>query len=161
MPLTDTAVKNAKAGLKAVKMYDAGGLLLLVAPTGGKLWRFKYRFGGTEKMLAFGKYPQISLKEARDRREDARKLLANGVDPSETKRHRNPPKRNERRTVSRRWRGSGFPSTARSLPRITATGPWPDLSAIFFLGLVREGSTRSPGWSHGRRQVILAIVRPD
>ena len=107
MSLTDTAVKNAKAGPKAVKMYDAGGLLLLVAPTGGKLWRLKYRFGGTEKMLALGKYPQISLKEARDRRDDARKLLANGADPSETKKAQKSAKEeraaNSFETVAREW----------------------------------------------------------
>lgn len=107
MPLTDTAVKNAKAGAKAVKMYDAGGLLLLVAPTGGKLWRLKYRFGGMEKMLALGAYPQISLKEARDRRDDARKLLANGADPSETKKAQKSAKEeraaNSFETVAREW----------------------------------------------------------
>lgn len=107
MSLTDTAVKNAKAGAKAVKMYDAGGLLLLVAPTGGKLWRLKYRFGGAEKMLALGAYPQISVKEARDRRDDARKLLANGADPSETKRAQKSAKEeraaNSFETVAREW----------------------------------------------------------
>ena len=107
MPLTDTAVKNAKAGPKAVKMYDAGGLLLLVAPTGGKLWRLKYRFGGMEKMLALGAYPQISLKDARDRRDDARKLLANGVDPSDTRKAQKSAKEdraaNSFETVAREW----------------------------------------------------------
>lgn len=107
MPLTDTAVKNAKPGPKPVKMYDAGGLLLLVAPTGGKLWRLKYRYGGKEKMLALGAYPIISLKDARARRDDARKLLANGVDPSDNRKAVKAAKDeragNSFETVAREW----------------------------------------------------------
>ncbi len=83
MSLTDTAIKNAKPGEKARKLYDSGGLYLEVSPKGGKWWRFKYRFGGKEKRLSLGVYPDISLKNARDRRDDARKLVANAVDPAE------------------------------------------------------------------------------
>ncbi|MHB1214233.1 MAG: tyrosine-type recombinase/integrase [Thiobacillus sp.] len=83
MALSDVAVRNAKPGVKAVRMFDGGGLYLEISPSGGKLWRFKYRFGGKEKVLALGKYPEVSLKEARERRDDARKLLANDLDPSE------------------------------------------------------------------------------
>jgi integrase len=90
--LTDTSVKNAKQADKAFKMYDDGGLFLLVTPTagkGGKRWRFKYRFDGKEKLLAFGTYPEVSLKEARNLRDDARKLLANNQDPNEVKKTQN------------------------------------------------------------------------
>nr|WP_315484122.1 integrase arm-type DNA-binding domain-containing protein [uncultured Undibacterium sp.] len=90
--LTDTSVKNAKQADKAFKMYDDGGLFLLVTPTagkGGKRWRFKYRFDGKEKLLAFGTYPEVSLKEARNLRDDARKLLANNQDPNEVKKAQN------------------------------------------------------------------------
>jgi hypothetical protein len=66
-------------------MFDGSGLYLEISPSGGKLWRLKYRFVGKEKRLALGKYPEISLKEARERRDEARKLLANGVDPSAVK----------------------------------------------------------------------------
>ncbi len=83
MSLTDTAIKNAKPGEKARKLYDSGGLYLEVSPKGGKWWRFKYRFGGKEKRLSLGVYPDISLKDARDRRDDARKFVANAVDPAE------------------------------------------------------------------------------
>jgi integrase len=83
--LSDIQVKNAKPQAKEVKLFDGGGLFLLVTPSGGQLWRFKYRFGGKEKQLSFGAYPAISLVGARQRREDAKKLLANGVDPSEMK----------------------------------------------------------------------------
>ena len=83
MALTDTAIKNVKPGSKARKLYDSGGLYLEVSPRGGTWWRFKYRFGGKEKRLSLGVYPDVSLKDARDRRDDARKLVANAVDPAE------------------------------------------------------------------------------
>ena len=86
MPLTDALIRTAKPSAKPVRMFDGGGLYLEVSPAGGKLWRLKYRFNGKEKRLALGAYPETGLKEARERRENARKLLANGADPSETKR---------------------------------------------------------------------------
>lgn len=85
MPLTDTQTRQAKPGSKVLKLFDGGGLFLQVAKNGGKWWRLKYRFGGKEKLLSLGVYPDIGLKEARERREDAKKLLANGIDPSEHK----------------------------------------------------------------------------
>jgi len=85
MALTNTAVMNAKPDTKQRKLADEKGLFLLVHPNGSKYWRLKYRFGGREKLLALGVYPEVSLAEARQRRDDARKLLANGADPSETK----------------------------------------------------------------------------
>ncbi|MCI5060693.1 MAG: tyrosine-type recombinase/integrase [Alphaproteobacteria bacterium] len=75
MKLTDTACKNAKPREKPYKIFDGGGLYLLTKPNGSKLWRFKYRFLGKEKLLAIGPYPTISLAEARETREKARKLL--------------------------------------------------------------------------------------
>lgn len=85
MPLTDTAIRNAKPGAKPVKLFDERGLYLEISPAGGKWWRLKYRFAGKEKRLSLGVYPDVGLKEARDRRDEARKLLANGVDPSENR----------------------------------------------------------------------------
>lgn len=84
-PLTDTEVRKAKPQTKDRKLFDGGGLYLLVSPTGGKLWRLKYRFGGTEKQMSLGKYPEITLADARQRRDDARRLLANDIDPGEHK----------------------------------------------------------------------------
>ncbi len=84
--LTHSAVKKAKASEKLVKIYDERGLLLLVTPAGGKLWRFKYRFRGREMQLAFGAFPDVSLADARDKRDAARKLVAAGVDPAEQRR---------------------------------------------------------------------------
>ena len=85
MPLTDTSIRNAKPGAKAVRMFDGGGMYLEVSPAGGKLWRMKYRFGGKEKRMAFGAYPDVGLKNAREKRDAARKLLADGIDPGEVK----------------------------------------------------------------------------
>jgi len=84
-PLTDTKVRTTKPTEKPQKLFDGGGLFLLVTPTGGKLWRLKYRFGGIEKLLAIGAYPQTSLAEARQKRDQASALMLNGVDPSDTK----------------------------------------------------------------------------
>ena len=82
LPLTDTAIRNAKPGLKRVKLSDGGGLHLLIQPHGTKLWRLAYRFGGKQKLLAFGIYPAVSLAEARARRDAAKQLLADDIDPS-------------------------------------------------------------------------------
>lgn len=83
--LTDQAIKKAKAEEKQRKLFDGRGLFLLVSPAGGKLWRMKYQFSGKERLLALGKYPEVTLAMARERREEARRLLATGVDPSELK----------------------------------------------------------------------------
>ena len=85
MSLSHTAIQSAKPKEKPYKLYDEKGLYALVTPNGGKLWRFKYRFGGKEKLLALGTYPEISLKEAHDRRDKARELVALGQDPSEVR----------------------------------------------------------------------------
>ncbi|WP_306590613.1 integrase arm-type DNA-binding domain-containing protein [Geothrix sp. 21YS21S-4] len=82
MPLTDVKIRQAKPGPKPIKLSDERGLYLEVAPGGGKWWRLKYRFEGKEKRLSLGIYPDVGLKEARERRDEARKLLADGVDPS-------------------------------------------------------------------------------
>ena len=82
MPLTDIAIRKAKPAEKPVRLADEKGLYLEIAPGGGKWWRLKYRFGGKEKRLSLGVYPEVGLKEARDRRDAARELLGKGVDPS-------------------------------------------------------------------------------
>ncbi|AIA46434.1 tyrosine-type recombinase/integrase [Serratia marcescens] len=85
MPLTDIKVKSAKPTEKAYKLTDGGGMYLLVKPNGSKYWRLKYRFVGKEKMLSIGVYPDVSLADARQKRDDARKILAAGGDPGEVK----------------------------------------------------------------------------
>src|SRR5271168_31558 len=82
MSLTDTAIRRIGAKKKPYKMYDSGGLFLLVMPNGGKWWRFKYRFNNKEKLLSLGTYPDISLKAARDRRDIERKKLVDKIAPA-------------------------------------------------------------------------------
>lgn len=87
MSLTETAIRALKPREKSYKIADEKGLYLLVTPAGGRLWKLKFRAsGGVEKKLSLGSYPELSLRDARDRRDDARKQLANGVDPAEQKR---------------------------------------------------------------------------
>ena len=107
MPLTDITIRNAKFKDKPQKLSDSGGLYLYVHPNGSKYWRLKYRFLGKEKTLAFGIYPQITLSEARERRDEAKKLLANGRDPGEVKQaqkiHAKQEAANTFEAVAREW----------------------------------------------------------
>jgi len=86
MALTDIAIRNAKPHAKPYKMGDSLGLFLLIAPSGGKLWKLKFRIDGKEKKLSLGSYPDVSLADARSRRDEARKRLAAGTDPALEKR---------------------------------------------------------------------------
>jgi len=95
MPLTDVKIRNAKPAARTQRLWDSGGLYLEISPAGGKLWRFKYRFAGKEKLLALGKWGEVSLAEARDARDTAKKALAQQLDPS-TKR------KEEKRAVAHR-----------------------------------------------------------
>lgn len=88
MALTNTQVKQAKSKEKNYKISDEREMYLEVNTKGRKYWRLKYRFGGKEKRLALGVYPETTLKEARNKRDTARKQLENGVDPSELRRQK-------------------------------------------------------------------------
>ena len=81
MALTDVEIRRAKAREKAYRLSDSGGMYLWVTPAGGKLWRWAYVYEGKEKLMSFGRYPDVSLAIARERHGDARRLLASGVDP--------------------------------------------------------------------------------
>jgi hypothetical protein len=81
--LTQLAITASKPRTKPYKLSDGAGLSLLVETSGGKLWRFRYHFGGKEKMLSFGSYPDVTLAQARTKRDDARKTLAEGIDPAQ------------------------------------------------------------------------------
>ena len=158
MALTDTAIRNAKPALKPRKLSDGAGMYLLITPSGGKLWRIKYRIGGTEKLLALGSYPQVTLKEARERRDATRRLLANQVDPSA---HRKAVKATETEqtencfeVVAREWFGKHCATLAANHSgRIIARFqrdifPWigrnvvADLSAADVLAVVRRIEAR-------------------
>jgi len=105
--LSDVALKKAKQQPTAYKLYDTGGMFVLVAPTGGKLWRLKYRFAGKEKLLSLGAYPEVSLADARIKRDEARKQLHDGVDPGEArkavKRARASSAANSFEAIAREW----------------------------------------------------------
>jgi integrase len=88
MPLTDTRVRTAKPKPKPYKLGDGGGMYLLVTPDSARYWRMDYRFAGKRRTLALGVYPSVSLADARARREDARKSLAQDIDPGVAKRAR-------------------------------------------------------------------------
>ncbi len=118
MALTDTAVRNAQPAGKLQKRADGKGLYLLLAPSGGKWWRFNYRFGGKQKTLSLGVYPDISLKMARERRDEARTLLAQGVDPGETRKAQKAARTgqvgNSFEVVAREWFAKMSPGWASS-----------------------------------------------
>lgn len=115
VPLTDMQIRAIKPAAKDIKLFDGSGLFLLITPTGGKLWRFKYRFGGREKLLSFGAYPQISLADARQRREEARELIAKGIDPGAAKKEQEAAMLREQETfevVAREWHSQFSPQWA-------------------------------------------------
>ncbi|HHM6444414.1 TPA: tyrosine-type recombinase/integrase [Pseudomonas aeruginosa] len=117
MPLTDSAIKTAKPKEKPYKLSDSHGLYLEVTPTGSKLWRLKYRLAGKEKKLAIGAYPIIGLQQARQRRDEARQQLADGVDPSEQRKAAKQAQRAEGLTfesVAREWYAYNAPRWAES-----------------------------------------------
>ncbi len=118
MALSDLTIRTAKPGAKPLRLSDSGGLYLEVAPSGGKLWRLKYRFNGKEKRLALGKYPEVGLKDARERRDEARKLLANEIDPGENRKAQKAAKTeraaNSFEVVAREWIAKFTPTWAAS-----------------------------------------------
>jgi integrase len=118
MSLTSTAIRNAKSGNKSRKMFDERGLYLEISPSGGKWWRLKYRFEGKEKRLSLGVYPDVDLKNARDRRDAARKLIADGVDPSENRKMQKSAREdraaNSFEMVAREWQSKYSPGWVES-----------------------------------------------
>ncbi|MBU6504058.1 MAG: integrase arm-type DNA-binding domain-containing protein [Betaproteobacteria bacterium] len=97
--LEPASIKELQPSLKQYKVAAGGGLYLLVMPTGAMYWRLKYRFNGKEKLLSLGIYPEVGIDEARAKRDDARELLINGIDPSELAQKAREADRNERMRV--------------------------------------------------------------
>ena len=83
MPLTNIAIKSAKAKENPYKLFDCDGTFIQINKSGSMLWRMKYYFHGSEKLIAFGKYPEISLQETREKKFEARKLLDKGINPTQ------------------------------------------------------------------------------
>jgi integrase len=117
MPLTDTTIRNAKPSDKPLRLHDEKGLYLELSPAGGKWWRFKYRYDSKDRRLSLGVYPDVSLKDARQRRDDARKLLADGIDPSENRKAKfakSERSANSFEVVAREWFAKHSPNWAAS-----------------------------------------------
>jgi hypothetical protein len=118
MPLTNIAIRNAKPGEKPIKLFDGGGLFLYIAPAGGKWWRLKYRYGGKEKLLSLGTFPEVSLSDAREKRDQARKHLAADIDPGENRKAHKAAitggNANSFEVVAREWFGKFAPGWATS-----------------------------------------------
>ena len=103
MPLTDTAIRNAKPRVKRYRLFDSQGLYIEVAPSGGKWWRLKYRILGKEKRLSLGVYPEVSLKDAREKRDQARRSLSEGADPIEARKLQSIADGTSFEAVAREW----------------------------------------------------------
>lgn len=179
MKLTDTAVRQAKPTDKARKLFDGRGLYLLILPAGGKYWRLKYRFAGKEKLLALGAYPDVSLKQARERREAARKTLAAGIDPSAERQAAKAAaiavERRERDTfeaVAREWFGKYSPvwvpghaeTIIRRLERDVfpwlGARPVTEVTAVELLGVLRRIEARGAlETAHRIKQIMGQVFR--
>lgn len=157
VPLTDMKVQKAKPQEKPVTLFDGGGLFLLVTPSGGKLWRFKYRYDGKQKLLALGAYPEVSLADARHRREDARKLLASNNDPGAVRKAQNQANTQKSETFetiarewfkkfSQRWKETHSSRIIRSLERDVfpwiGTQPIAEIKAPELLAVLRRVEAR-------------------
>jgi hypothetical protein len=134
MALTDTAIRGTKPGQKRFKVYDRDGLFLLVNPGGSKLWRWRYRFDGKEKLMALGEYPLVNLGQARELHFAARKILATGIDPMAERKAEADAKQRETEAlqreaensfenVARKWWDGGLLASPRVM-RIPSGGVW-------------------------------------
>jgi len=174
MPLSDVKVRNVKPGEKQIKLSDSDGMYLLVTPNGGKCWRLKYRYAGKEKVLALGTYPEISLANARQRREDARKLLANGVDPGAIKKaqkaSRNDSNANSFEVVAREWHNKFKESWSPSHAHVTITRlerdifPWmgkrpiSEIEPSEVLSVLQRIESRGAGETARRMKIVCGQV---
>ncbi|CAM5196745.1 hypothetical protein CDEF62S_02769 [Castellaniella defragrans] len=148
MSLTDTACRQAKPGAKPAKLADGGGLYLLVNQT-GKYWRWDYRYAGKRKTLALGVYPETTLAVARDRHQTVRKLLAEGVDPSQARKDDKRAARlaaaNSFEAVAQAWMTERQPSVSATRTRTGGPDEERRVPLAWQAPHHRNRSPRSPG----------------
>jgi hypothetical protein len=101
--LSDARIRAAKPKEKGYKLFDSLGLYMKIEPTGGRLWRFKYKINGVEKLLSLGLYPDVPLKRAREKRDEARRLVADGIDPSIQRKAEKAAKADTFQAISLEW----------------------------------------------------------
>jgi len=174
MPLTDLQINKAKPREKNYKLFDGGGLFLIITPTGGKWWRFQYRYNGKGKQLSFGTYPEISLSRARKYREEARTQVATGIDPSEqrkaVKASQAESSLNSFEVIAREWIGkqnnSWSPANTKIVTRLLMVNVFPwignrpisELKAPELLALLRRMEERGILKSASRVRAICGQV---
>ncbi len=174
MTLTDTEIRNARPKDKPYKLTDGQGLYLLVTPKGSKLWRLKYRIGGIEKTLSLGKYPQVSLKETRNKAFEAKQGLSSGIDPSQAKKAQKASDLGVEsfETISREWFGkfsAGWASDhAERVIRLLERDVFPwlgekiikEITAPELLAVLRRIEVRGAvDTAHRARQTAGAVFR--
>jgi integrase len=174
MALSDTKIKQLKAGEKNYKVPDEKGMFLLVKTSGSKLWQMKYRFGGKENIYSIGSYPEISLKDARERRDKARSQLANDINPNEVKKAAKAVSSglNSFATIAREWYAkqepAWAPATAKKRLAMLENDliPWLGskemdqlTSRDLLMGLQRIEARGAKDTAHNARQVLGQIFR--
>ncbi len=173
IPLAPLQISNAKPKEKEYKLSDGGGLYLLVTPSGGKLWRLKYRFEGRERKLALGAFPEISLAEARQRRDEARELVAKGIDPSAARKEEEAARAKEQETfevVAREWHATFLPqwapTTAKAILAMLARDvfeeigdkPFGEIDAPVLLAMLRRIEARGAAYTAHRVRGLCGQV---
>ncbi len=164
-PLSDAEVRKAKPRERDYKLFDGGGLHILIKTQGGKLWRLKYRFGGKEMLLSFGGYPHVSLAEARKLREETKTLIAQGIDPGAAKKENEAARVREGETfeaVAREWHtkflSKWTDSTAKSILAMLSRDvfgeigdqPLAEITARTLLALLRRIEARGAAYTAHR-----------
>lgn len=172
MPLTDTALRAVKPTEKTQKLFDGGGLYLIITTKGSKSWRLKYRFQGREKLISLGPYPLVSLKEARERATEAKKMLESGTDPSARRKLEKHLSQNSFELVAREWhevkRAKWSASYAeatlnrmqRNLFPFIGSRPVHEVTAPEILLLLRKVEARGMvGQAHALKHICSGVIR--
>ena len=174
MPLTPLEIKGAKPKEKPYRLFDGGGLYVEVTPAGGKLWRMKYLIDGKERRLSFGAFPAVGLADARQRRDEAKKLLASGVDPGEVRKAQKATRHvelaNTFKAVSLEWLEKQKPKwSEKHHQRIVArldNNVWPwigekpvsDIEPVTVLDVLRKIEERNAHYMAGRVKESISRV---